>query len=1560
MSEPNQDGTFAGGLEPAEQSPQDATEAPEFAPGLEPEDPAKSRASLLDTSARLASTRDPAQHAKIVQMSDYTGLDRALVERNPDEVKSVVAHRQIDADSVGAHSPALAEWLSNFDNMAVARDDIKGLQRLESWAGRWAFSAGLPLPGVGFAPPIEIEEGFVSRAIKVGMQQREQSMIGWDALLSGGDPDANPRVAEIDAFLAEDYGKEAGGVGRKAALSSLEMVAPMGASIATGFAVGRAAGAVASAAGPLSPLAVPTAVSAGTSVGMGYETMKQEAGAAYIEILRDAKTRGVTVDRRTAAGAAAVAGVANAAVEVLGSKVTVAMLPFLGPLFGQAAQTNIGGVTLKKAITKSVAGYFGAILGESATESIQRLGTVAAKETAIGLSGGETDFASIPGEMGREFVGALWATPGLLLPGATGQLASHLHGIRSGKVTEARAKAFGDISKDINLAKTAPEMLADFAAKAQATNGGSDTVHISADAWTQLFQGQGVDPASAAAQMGVGEEYLKAKETGDFIKMPFGTYASRIAPNPEYNTALAKDVKFDQEGMTGREAVESEKSLKALTTSMGAETEKASTAKSAIYQDRFNQLRSLRSPDGSAKISETDADHYARLHEAYFKTQAQRTGLTTEELASVFPLSIQAGEAVPGPDVTLNQPAGYEFTPAGEMQRKDKPALRYFIVNRDMPDGTGKAGSRVSEEVIRRNGLDPDAREAQRQGDPRTRALALKESINQQLEAIDEAAGVAYRKESKRGLLPGETESDRNERLGSALQNARAGSERLTNARAWVEMVISQSHNEELVKRFESWANEGFPERRMEDGGVRPDGLPERRGVHPDGFTLFQSERRATPRSIPLSELNPEQQRIEDTYRKVRSEGGRLDPSLVKTVVDMARSNAPASEIEAAITAAGGKPADYGPLYDKTVPLGQRYGQDARGSITFSRAGSQGEARGKIDKFLSRFGITPREFTISLSQTADLSTFLHETGHYFLETFADLAYSDKATDQTRDDFEKLLDYFGVKTRDDIGTEHHEKFARAFEAYLQDGKAPSLALVRPFARFSAWLKSLYRSIVGHGGILTPEVRGVMDRMIATDDQIQAVTQSAAYIPMFRNAAEAGMTEEKFADYNAKAETAFAEAQAILNARIATEQRRETEAWWKEERAKVQKEVAARVNAERPVQAYRYFAGGAIPDGADAQVFADENGKPYKMSLAEIDAAHPGLSQTIRKELGRTGLSAKGSIDTNSAAALFGYSNGSEFLQALTTMDPPDRRIARETQATMIAKHGDILHDGTLPQAAEEAARDSTARLSQLLQELDALNRKAGMPRVKLTQVDLEKAAFSSIREGKVRDVDPSGYRQAERTAATNAIKAAKAGKYDEAVEWQRRRLLNFALSREAAKAQKEAAAAAKFLANSDKPATRSRLGLAGHTYQEQQDELLTRFDFRKRSNTDIDRSQSLADWVMEQREQQFDPEIPKKLLNEAFKTNWKNMSVNDLLALRDAVRNIQHQAKRKNQLIVAGKTRSFDAAILEGLSSLRANVADPGIPSISETNSSAIAKVMEQLDRFDKFNVKIEE
>nr|DAL94812.1 MAG TPA: crystallin beta/gamma motif-containing protein [Caudoviricetes sp.] len=129
---------------------------------------------------------------------------------------------------------------------------------------------------------------------------------------------------------------------------------------------------------------------------------------------------------------------------------------------------------------------------------------------------------------------------------------------------------------------------------------------------------------------------------------------------------------------------------------------------------------------------------------------------------------------------------------------------------------------------------------------------------------------------------------------------------------------------------------------------------------------------------------------------------------------------------------------------------------------------------------------------IELFDQADFSTFVHESGHVFLEDLRMLATMEGAPEQVINDWEEVKKWTGYQEGADADTNRkaHEKFAQGFEAYVRDGSAPTQALQRAFRQFAQWLTRIYQKVSMLGGLPPKAIRDVMDRMLATEQDIEA--------------------------------------------------------------------------------------------------------------------------------------------------------------------------------------------------------------------------------------------------------------------------------------------------------------------------------------------------------------------------------------------------------------------------------------------------------------------------------------
>ena len=143
------------------------------------------------------------------------------------------------------------------------------------------------------------------------------------------------------------------------------------------------------------------------------------------------------------------------------------------------------------------------------------------------------------------------------------------------------------------------------------------------------------------------------------------------------------------------------------------------------------------------------------------------------------------------------------------------------------------------------------------------------------------------------------------------------------------------------------------------------------------------------------------------------------------------------------------------------------------------------------------------ERIISIFKTADRSTFLHEMGHVFFDDIQKLASMDNAPKQLLDDWNALKEWSGWVDGENVdNAKAHEKFARGWESYLRSGEAPTKGLQRVFRQFSKWLTRIYRSVQRLGGEVPSDIKDIMARMIATQDNIENYAHEQA-LEQFEN-------------------------------------------------------------------------------------------------------------------------------------------------------------------------------------------------------------------------------------------------------------------------------------------------------------------------------------------------------------------------------------------------------------------------------------------------------------------------
>jgi hypothetical protein len=600
---------------------------------------------------------------------------------------------------------------------------------------------------------------------------------------------------------------------------------------------------------------------------------------------------------------------------------------------------------------------------------------------------------------------------------------------------------------------------------------------------------------------------------------------------------------------------------------------------------------------------------------------------------------------------------------------------------------------------------------------------------------------------------------------------------------------------------------------------------------------------------------------------------------------------------------------------------------------------------------------SPTALRISLLEGADLSTFLHETGHFFLEVMADVASQTTAPADVQQDMAKVLKWFEIKAGDnksaldtwramslDEKRPFHEKFAEAFEHYLFEGKAPSAELQPLFARFRSWMTNVYKSITEflrtHDTQLTPTVRGVFDRLLASEAAIAEAEQARAYAPLFKDAAEAGMTTEEWAAYQAAGQKATDDAVAKLEKRSLADMRwsakaharalRDAQRDVADKRKTVEVEVTAEV-ADTPVEKARAYlaelqkkaAAGSKEHKAERKAWSQKYASAALTIADEVkaDAAFPTKAErkleVERRMLGwevanPAPLPEVSAQDMDVVAEMFGFTSGDELARTIAAAPAAAELIEAKTDQRLLERFGDITSAAAMQRAADEAVHNEArgrfiaTGLAALMNAGKQSEKAPGEKRSTNVIVQAAKTfAGGLVARKKVRDVRPAHHLAAEGRAGKQALAAMASGDTQLAIAAQRDQLLNHYAARYSAEAvtevEKRVAWLRKFETNTTLPPE----------YRDQIDKLLERYDLRKVPLKTVDKRASLLEWVESQRAIGVEPELPPGLLNEAQRQNYRDMTVEQFRGLVDAVKQIEHLGRLKNKLLTAKDQRDFE-------------------------------------------------
>ena len=589
-----------------------------------------------------------------------------------------------------------------------------------------------------------------------------------------------------------------------------------------------------------------------------------------------------------------------------------------------------------------------------------------------------------------------------------------------------------------------------------------------------------------------------------------------------------------------------------------------------------------------------------------------------------------------------------------------------------------------------------------------------------------------------------------------------------------------------------------------------------------------------------------------------------------------------------------------------------------------------------------------RRFDLRLLANADKSTLAHETFHFLSEVMGDLAQRPDAPESIKADYATLLKHMGFDSHEQRQAEalersnaatpaarvkeltaKEERGSHAWEQYLTEGKAPSVALARPFAKFASWMLKIYGGVRGvqdtysenHGQEigLSDDVRQVFDRLLASDSEIKrAQNADASARPLD---AVRGKTPEERAAYDALTQRVAEEGRANVLKALADPKREENTKLFREERARIRGEVNTELDHDKTFAAIRYLKEGEHPtikgDAADALKDSD-TGRPYRLDRKALVKQY---GPDFVRELPRGIFAAKGEpkASADDLAGVLGFEDGRALVESMR--NAPDRRalVEHETQQRLGAKYGpSLLEDHQALTEAVISGLHNTAAIEKTLLERRRLAEMVAPGKVRRQALNLDPEAYRDAAKRIVGEL-PVGeltkgeqgaagyYLRAERTAARRAQQAAEEGRIDEALSYNEAQLLNSHAWRLATDAREQLLRAHEMLDKATGEAWQTALGKADMASEDHASRDATNAILQSVGVLDGKPDPRALDALLKQVSADsigFDSDALEELL--VNPKDWADLTQDQAQNVRDAVKNIRHLASAQNAFEAEGK------------------------------------------------------
>lgn len=444
---------------------------------------------------------------------------------------------------------------------------------------------------------------------------------------------------------------------------------------------------------------------------------------------------------------------------------------------------------------------------------------------------------------------------------------------------------------------------------------------------------------------------------------------------------------------------------------------------------------------------------------------------------------------------------------------------------------------------------------------------------------------------------------------------------------------------------------------------------------------------------------------------------------------------------------------------------------------------------------------------MTLMQTRDKSTFLHESAHVWLDADTMLAKNiaekvksgQEITDGEKAFLKNLGGFFrwgqsegviDLGVTDDISTVAdavirwskmttndqrmmHELFAEGFEAYLMEGTAPNPEMRTVFGRFKKWLMDIYARATKQPRPISREVRKLYDLMFATQQQAQDTETRLGLQAMFKaaDAKKLGMTDAEVQAYEELQEQATLETEGLVAKMVRGTMRIFGKAR-QDEIARIEKDKEAIAKKEDELlEEPRYRAVAML------------NARQTVLDIRQMQGYD---TDTIDALDAKGWISHDGGVSPDVLASMAGTTDAVGLIGDILDIDTVGDAHDEALRILAFEERKEFGDEGVFDELRANLAAYNDTRSRLLTAEYNAIARMLGNQQILRSAA--REYAIEQIGNTKMSDLHPYTFVQAEQRCAREAEEALRKGDYAACLEAKRGQVLNHELARAALEAQ----------------------------------------------------------------------------------------------------------------------------------------------------------------------------